>query len=282
MRELAQLGMFNKKRISLVVVPTIVVVTSSSPQTVTLDRLTSSENFTVDWGDGNIQEISSGITTAITHEYATAGQYNILFSMEDMSYISFPSRGLSGDISGWVFSNILERIYVYGNSFEGDASGWVLPSTLRYFYVYGNSELGGDISGWTIPSAMQNFFAYSCDFEGSMSGWVLLGSLGRIRVAGNRLSGVPDYSNATSLNEIELQDNGMSQEDVDANLQAIYENRAIFTNATPVLEIHGTNAAPSGIYQDATPPTTGKEYIYKLENDPDLEGFNTWNITYNT
>jgi len=42
----------------------------------------------------------------------------------------------------------------------------------------------------------------------------------------------------------------------------------------------GTNAAPSGTYQDGDPPTTGKEYIYELENDPETEGFNVWAITY--
>jgi hypothetical protein len=67
---------------------------------------------------------------------------------------------------------------------------------------------------------------------------------------------------------------------VDAWVSAIYQRRAAFTAATPTLTIGGTNQAPSGVYQNATPPTTGKEYIYKLVNDPDLEGFKKWSITY--
>ena len=63
-------------------------------------------------------------------------------------------------------------------------------------------------------------------------------------------------------------------------LQA-YTDRAVFTAGLPRLYIGINNAEPSGIYQDNAPPTTGKEYIYKLCNDPDAEGFPTWQIQYN-
>ena len=56
--------------------------------------------------------------------------------------------------------------------------------------------------------------------------------------------------------------------------------RANYTRTGLTLLIHGSNASPSGIYQDGDPPTTGKEYAYELENDPESEGFNTWAITY--
>ncbi len=74
--------------------------------------------------------------------------------------------------------------------------------------------------------------------------------------------------------------------ELDTLLAAIYAARADFPETDldegkGILEIAGTNAAPGGIYRDAVPPTTGKEYIYKLVNDPDGEGFNLWTITYN-
>jgi hypothetical protein len=75
---------------------------------------------------------------------------------------------------------------------------------------------------------------------------------------------------------------GLNQAQVDAVLAAIYGARAsyILTGATPALDLLGaSNAAPSGIYQDATPPTTGKEYAYALVNDPRAEGFKKWTVT---
>jgi len=72
-----------------------------------------------------------------------------------------------------------------------------------------------------------------------------------------------------------------SQADLDDILARLYADRALFTYANPVLNIGGSNPPPSGVYQDATPPTMGKEYAYKLVNDPDVEGFNKWTITMN-
>jgi len=72
-----------------------------------------------------------------------------------------------------------------------------------------------------------------------------------------------------------------SQADLDDILARLYADRALFTNANPTLNIAGGNPPPSGVYQDANPPTTGKEYAYKLVNDPDGEGFNKWTITMN-
>lgn len=88
---------------------------------------------------------------------------------------------------------------------------------------------------------------------------------------------------ATAIREIRLDStgmSGMSQAAVDAIAEWLYTNRALFTYATPAANLGGTNAAPSGIYQDADPPTTGKEYIYEVVNDPEGEGFNRWTVAY--
>ena len=39
------------------------------------------------------------------------------------------------------------------------------------------------------------------------------------------------------------------------------------------------NAAPQGNYAASTNPASTAEKLYALENDPNTEGFNTWNIT---
>jgi hypothetical protein len=62
-------------------------------------------------------------------------------------------------------------------------------------------------------------------------------------------------------------ENAYSQANVDAFINAIWANKANFTYATPTLDLlGGGNAAPSGTYQSATPPTTGKEKAYDLVN----------------
>jgi len=76
-------------------------------------------------------------------------------------------------------------------------------------------------------------------------------------------------------------ENNLIEADVDALLAGIYADWASFTYATPSLDIAGdSNAAPSGVYQDGDPPTTGLEYVYELANDPETTGNETWTITY--
>ena len=87
-------------------------------------------------------------------------------------------------------------------------------------------------------------------------------------------------TSAVALRDYQYQNCGLAQADCDAVALGIYNRRASFTYATPTLNIGGTNAAPSGIYQDGDPPTTGKEYIYEIANDPETEGFNKWTVTY--
>ncbi|APU89212.1 hypothetical protein Rctr71_102 [Virus Rctr71] len=71
-----------------------------------------------------------------------------------------------------------------------------------------------------------------------------------------------------------------SQAQIDDVLLRLYTDRALFTWTTPILNVGGTNPDPTGVYQNASPPTTGLEYVYKLVVDPDAEGFRKWTITY--
>jgi len=86
--------------------------------------------------------------------------------------------------------------------------------------------------------------------------------------------------------QIQLQDNGMSQANVDINVNNIYVNKTKWSTslASKSLLIGGTNAAPSGIEQPPTgfvlgsadgTPASAKEQIYVLENNYG------WTITNN-
>lgn len=77
-------------------------------------------------------------------------------------------------------------------------------------------------------------------------------------------SGYPPYS-------IDIRDNGMSTANVDATIMSIYNNKTKWnaTTLSKVLNISGTNAAPSGIYQApavAGSPANANEAVYELVN----------------
>jgi hypothetical protein len=80
--------------------------------------------------------------------------------------------------------------------------------------------------------------------------------------------------------DIDLRNMSWDQAAIDGFLAALYANWSSITEWRPtrLLRLEG-NAAPSGVYQDATPPITGLEYIYKLENDPDATGNFVWTVS---
>ena len=166
------------------------------------------------------------------------------------------------------------------NNLVGSVASWVMPTTLTTLYLYMNAGLSGDISGWVLPASLVNFAVSTTSVSGDISAWVLPASLVNFYVYTTSVSGSPILTSAVSLRQFQLQNCALPQATVDAIALAVYNRRAAFTDATPNLNIGGTNSAPSGIYQDGDPPTTGKEYIYELVVDPEIEGFKKWTVTY--
>lgn len=94
------------------------------------------------------------------------------------------------------------------------------------------------------------------------------------------ITGGASAMSATGVTTIAINTTGRSQAQVDEVIARIYADRALFTYATPTLNIGGSNAAPSGIYQVSASPASGKEMIYRLVNPTGAE--KPWTITYTT
>ena len=135
----------------------------------------------------------------------------------------------------------------------GDLSD--VPAGVTYLYVSRCALITGDLSD--VPAGVTTLYAYSSPLISPVGIHLL-----------------------TSISEIQIYSNGYSSAIVDAVLEEMYTHRMSFTAAAPYLNIGGTNAAPSGLYQDATPPTTGLEFAFKLVVDPDGDGHKKWAISW--
>ena len=90
----------------------------------------------------------------------------------------------------------------------------------------------------------------------------------------------PYWTGVNAIRTVQLE-NAYSQANVDAICLGIWGNKPNFTYATPSLDIlGGSNATPSGIYQTASPPTTGKEYLYDLVNGSYTPAGPEWTVQY--
>ena len=64
-----------------------------------------------------------------------------------------------------------------------------------------------------------------------------------------------------------MQNNSLNQTQVNQILADFWAGFATRTATGGTINVGTNNAAPSGIYQPANPPTTGLEYRYELLND---------------
>jgi len=201
-------------------------------------------------------------------------------ALVSLGILSLHNTSVSGNISGWTLPASLTYLSLYNTSVSGDISSWTLPASLGTLNLRSTS-VGGNISSWTLPASLIYLSLYNTSVSGDISSWTLPASLGTLRLYNTSVNNAPVMTSAAALRDFQYHNCALVQADVDAVLLALYNRRVAFTYATPVLTIGGTNAAPGGTYQDGDPPTTGKEYVYELCNDPESEGFNTWTITYN-
>ena len=93
-----------------------------------------------------------------------------------------------------------------------------------------------------LPSVVTTLWAYSC--------------------ASSVFGSIKHMVGLASLN---VRENGYSQAQVDQLIDDIWQLRA--SHAVCTVNINGSNAAPSGTYQSAETPSTGKEKIYDLINN---------------
>jgi hypothetical protein len=258
---------------------------------------TTGQVVTVAWGDNssNTYTLSATVDTAITHTYASGAVYSISIAgaQNIVRLTSFYADGRSNWGAGISTWRSLTYLDIRGSN---TLSGSVAALTgLTYLLVQGSNTLSGSVAGLTGLTYLLVWGSNT--LSGSVAG---LTGLATLSVAGyNTLTGsVATLTGLTSLYvtgsntltwavgplthlvTLSCADNALPQATVDAILLAMYTARANYLAATLTTTLGGTNQTPSGLYQDTTPPITGKEMAYKLVVDPQSDHTTNFVITY--
>ena len=197
-----------------------------------------------------------------------------------MTSLYLSSNQLSGPIPPEI-GNLTSLTYLYLSS--NQLSGPIPPeignlTSLTSLYLYSN-QLSGP-----IPPEIGN-----------------LTSLTYLYLSSNQLSGpIPAgvFGSFSAIQYLYLHDNSFAQTAIDEVLSQVFQARAAYTYASPVLRVD-LNASPSGSLTDpaVTPgaaasnadwswnggchePLTGLAMVWALRNDNCGEGFNSWSVTY--
>jgi hypothetical protein len=169
------------------------------------------------------------------------------------------------------------------NNFSSTITGALadLPATMASLRLDSTSSaITGALSD--LPATMTTLRLYSTNstITGALADLPAEMTTLHLHITNSTITGGASALAAVGIRDIQVQSLRLNQTTVDGILARLYADRALFTYATPSLNIGGTNDAPSGAYTDEDPPTTGLGYVFELANDPENEGFNTWSITY--
>jgi hypothetical protein len=219
------------------------------------------------------------------HQTGIVGDIASLANMTGMLKLYIAGCGVHGDIASLAGMTNMTYLDLHQNPYNGGVVGDLADisglTKLTYLSFGGSVGVTGELADLAAMTALNACLLYSIDISGSFADIPNLDSLGYFW--GTNLLEPGDISGLPWMEYMRL-GGSWNQAEVDALLAQIYADRALYTRtgygARHYLN-NSSHAAPSGVYQDATPPTTGLEYIYKLANDPDAEGFKQWTFVYN-
>ena len=243
----------------------LTATTTGASETVSIARLTTYYDTTIDWGDGSAPEtLVANVTTARTHVYATAGTYPITVN----------------------HAHLITQLQIDNAKLGGLDTSELQYSVLTYFWVTlatGCTIDSADMVDWRptywyLSSMPTGTYSIS---SANMVDWrPTTWQLFSMPAAGSSYTFAASCMRAwTALATLTMNDLGLDAAAIDAVLADLYAGRMGYTAAAPTAAMGGTNADPTGVYQAMVPPTTGMETKYELINDSASQGFKKWAIT---
>ena len=282
----------------------LTATTTGASETVSIARLTTYYNTTIDWGDGSAPEtLVANVTTARTHVYATAGTYPITVNHAHLiTQLQVDNAKLGGIDTAELKYSVLTYFWVTlatGCTINSadmvnwrPTTWWLLSMPAGTYDIDSTDMVNWRPTEWWLHSMPAGTYdidsADMVDWRPTYwylysmpAGTYSISSSGMVKWNPKywRLFSMPaagsSYTFAascmrswTSIESLKLEDMGLLAATVDAILMDIYAGLATFTAATPSLTIGGTNAAPSGTYQDPPgAPATGLEAVWEMTHD---------------
>ena len=165
-------------------------------------------DYTIDWGDGTVEDITNTdfIDSTVQHEYAGPGTHTVAIKgtfpaiMMGSTQVADALKLASIEQWGtnpWVttyeafrfcgnmvynatdvpdLSQVTDMSHMFGgaDTFNGDLSDWDVSNVTDMNYMFFSADsFNGDLSGWDVSSVtdMSYMFTYNIAFNGNISDW---------------------------------------------------------------------------------------------------------------
>jgi hypothetical protein len=257
--------------------------TTTGAETLTLQALgiATGETVIVTWGDGNSDAYSGDATR--THAYAGAGTWTVTFyTPHHIVKLDLRDTKISGTINAAnPMPTSLTSLHLESLANVtvgvGEIGGLTSLIYLRLISLVNVTVGAGEIGGLTSLTYLYLYdLANVTVGAGEIGGLTSLTYLYLVYVAG-----VAVQTAYPAIIRTIQYENNLSQANELAIMTGIHASRMSFTYTAITLDIAGGgNASPDGTYADEDPPVTTRGFIYEMVNDPELENFKKWAITY--
>jgi len=205
------------------------------------------ETVYIDWGDGTVDAFT-GDTSPINHTYGAAGTWSVVISnASQITILDLEDQKITFAVSAAnpIPAGMLRLVLYDLPGLTWDVSTTVpMPAGLTLLVLF---TLPG--FSWTVSPTNP--------MPAGMQVLIMTALPGFVWTVG---ASAPVPTGITFMGYY----NTLNQSSVDNILEQIWIAKAGFTDAAPSLDILASNSAPSGIYQAASPPTTGEEFAYDL------------------
>ena len=268
----------------------LTATTTGASETVSIARLTTYYDTTIDWGDGTAPEtLVANVTTARTHVYATAGTYPITVNHAHLiTQLQLDNAKLGGLDTAELKYSVLTYFWVTLITGSTINSADMVDWRPTYWWLYSMpagtySISSADMVDWR-PTSWNLYSMPTGTYNISSANMVdwrpTYWQLSAMPAAGSSYTFAASCMRAwTALAMLTMDNLALDATTIDLVLADLYAGRMGYTAAAPTAVMGGTNADPTGVYQAMVPPTTGMECKYELINDSASQGFMKWAIT---
>lgn len=248
-------------------------------ETVTINRMTFSENSVIYWGDGESDVLTADSTASFTHTYTTGGSYSIVaekaskitqIDLRDAKLYGFDTAQLQTALITYFRFAIINESVINTEHM----TGWPITDTVGIYSCPTSTAITYD-SAVFASRVISNFYIFGNLNYVSMSvdtSHISLWNPGSFYLQGLSaeqltVSNISDFSGWTNCKEAHFVNNNLLAADVDKILQGLWLAFPSRTATGGTINVGGNNEAPNGAYHPANPPTSGKEFAYELLND---------------
>jgi len=214
---------------------------SSADNQITLTRnITLDYNYTVDWGDG---QIDSNITTDITHTYATPGTYTVKISGDFPSFRVGFERDKLLSVEQWGDINWKSMSYSF---FEApkmvlnatDSPKLSLVTDMKYMFS-GAKQFNSNINNWDVSSVkdMVSMFSNAILFDQPLDNWNVssvtdMRSMFVNAASFNQAIADWDVSSVTNMATMFVSASTFNQDISNWNVSSVTDMNSMFSGAT--------------------------------------------------